>query len=200
MGLFSFLRRRMSNQLPVPGTDPNEYVPAFWDDDFCQIEIVPKENKEFIEQQIGQIDDFSAKSKVDGGFTDIFVRGKMPTPTISKELRADYLEKTLLSFQFLKAKRIRFDGREILDCETGDTRAFGFSNFTIFFDIQGEFVKNIWIDIHLIVSAPQFDTIQAALYTLGEECELVLIDWNSSELFDLAYKNQIEKYLTGYWK
>ncbi len=86
------------------------------------------------------------------------------------------------------------DGK-FLDCETGDTRAFGFSNFTIFFDIQGDFVKNIWIDIHLIVSAPQFDTIQAALYFLGEECELVLIDWNSSELFDLAYKTQIEKYL-----
>jgi hypothetical protein len=200
MGFFSFLRRRISNELPVPGADPNEYIPAFWDDDYCQIEIVPKENKEFIKKQIGQIEDVSAKSKVDYGFTDIFVRGKMPNPTISKELRADYLEKTLLSFQFLKAKHIRFDGREILNCETGDTKAFGFSNFTIFFDTHAEFVKNIWIDIHLIVSAPQFDTIQAALYALGEECELVLIDWNSSELFDLADKTKIEKYLTGYWK
>ncbi|HEV2480594.1 MAG TPA: hypothetical protein VGS79_13050 [Puia sp.] len=200
MGFFTFLRRRISNKLPVPGADPNEYVPAFWDDDYCQIEIVPKENKEFIVKQIGQIKDFSAKSKVDYGFTDIFVRGKMLTPTISKELRADYLEKTLLSFQFRKANHIRFDGREILDCETGDTRAFGFPNFTIFFDMQGDFVKNIWIDIHLIISAPQFDIIQAALYALGEECELVLVDWNSSELFDLADKTQIDKYLTGYSK
>lgn len=200
MGFFSFLKRRLSNELPVPGTDPNEYIPSFWDDDYCQIEIVPVENIDFITKQIGKIDDLSAKSRDGLGFTDIFVRGQMPTPTISKEVRVDYLERTLMSFQFPKAKHIRFDGREILDCETGDTRASGFSNFTIFFDTQGDFVKNIWIDIGLIVSAPQFDIIQAALYTLGEECELVLIDWNSSELFDLADKTQIEKYLMGYWK
>jgi hypothetical protein len=200
MGFFSFLRRRISSQLPVPGAEPNEYIPAFWEDDYCQIEIVPKENREFIMMQIGQIDEFSAKSKADHGFTDIFARGKMPTPTISMELRADYLENTLLSSQFPKAARIRFDGREILNCETGDTRAFGFPNFTIFFDTKGEFVNNIWIDNDLIVSAPQFDTIQAALYTLGEECELVLVDWNSSELFNLADKTQIEKYLMGFWK
>lgn len=197
MGFFSFLRRRVSNELPVSRTDTHEYFPAFWDDDYCQIEIVPKENKEFVMKQIGQIEDLSAKSKVDYGFTDIFVRGKMPFPTVSKELRADYLEKTLLSFRFQKAKRIRFDGRDILDCETGDTRAFGFSNCTVFFDIQDEFVKNIWIDIHRIDSSPQFDDILAALYTLGEECGLVLIDWNSSALFDLADKSQIERYLVG---
>jgi hypothetical protein len=87
-----------------------------------------------------------------------------------------------------------------LNCETGRTKAFGFSNFTIFFDTEDEFVKNIWIHIGLIVSAPQFDLIQDVLYTLGEECELLLIDWNSLELFDLADKTQIQKYLMGYWK
>ncbi len=130
------------------------------------------------------------------GFTDIFVRGKLPTQTISKELRADYLEATLLNFKFLKANYIRFDSRKILNCETGNTKAFGFSNFTIFFDVEGKFVKNIWIQhIGLMVSAPQFDVIQAALYILGEECELILINWNSSELFDLADRAQVQKYL-----
>jgi hypothetical protein len=200
MGVFSFLRRRLSTRLPTPGNDPSEYVPSFWDDDYCQIEIVPSENKEFIKKQIRQISDLSGKSNDGAGFTDIFVRGKLPAPTISKEFRADYLETTLLHLKFLKANYIRFDARETLNCETGGTKAFGFPNFTIFFDTEGKFVKNIWIHIGLIVSAPQFDIIQVALYALGEECELILIDWSSSELFDLADKTQIDKYLMGYWK
>ena len=124
----------------------------------------------------------------------------MPTSTITKEIRVDYLEKTLTSFQFQKAKHIRYGAKEVLNCETGNTKALGFSNFTVFFDEEGEFVQNIWIDIQLIVSATQFDLIQDALYSLGVECELVLVNWNSLELFDLANRNEIEKYLRGYWK
>src|ERR1700744_4320466 len=131
MGFFSFLRRQLFNEPLAPVTDPKEYMPSFWEDDYCQIEIVPKENKEFIEQQIGEIEDFSKKSKSGLGFTDIFQRGKMPTPTISEELRVDYLESMLTTFRFPRAKHIRFDSRKILNCETGNTKAFGFSNFTI---------------------------------------------------------------------
>ncbi|MDO6433495.1 hypothetical protein Q4E93_22975 [Flavitalea sp. BT771] len=200
MGFFSFLRRQLSTRVPTPENDPSEYVPSFWEDDYCQIEIVPLENIEFIKKQVGQIEDLSAKSRNGDGFTDIFVRGQLPTPTISKEIRVDYLEWRLSSCQLSKAKSIRFDGRKIMDCQTGNTKAFGFPNFTIFFDTEGEFVKNIWIHIGNIVSAPQFDTIQAALHALGEECEVILIDWNSSELFDLADKTRIGKYLMDYWK
>ncbi|OQP46211.1 hypothetical protein [Niastella populi] len=199
MGLFSFLKFRKSNKSPLR-FDPGEYVPSFWKDDFCQIEIVPIENKSFIQKQIGQIEDLSEKSGTGYGFTETFIRKPMPTPTISKEIRIDYLERTLTGFQFQKAKHIRFDKSEVLDCESGNTKAFGFYNFTIFFDTEEEFVKNIWICINLIVSVPQFDLIQAALYTLGEECELILIDWSGLEFFDLADKRQIQKYLMDYWK
>ncbi len=199
MGLFSFLKLRSSEQVPTPGADSSEYIPSFWEDDYCQVEIVPLENKTFINKQFGQIEDLSAKSKTNYGFTDTFVRGPKPTPTISKEIRVDYLESLLSRFQFLKAKFIRFE-KEILNCETGSTKAFGFPSFTIFFDTKGEFVKNIWVHIGIIISAPQFDNIQSALYALDEECELMLVDWNSLELFDLADQTQIEQYLSRSWK
>ncbi|WP_276505069.1 hypothetical protein [Terrimonas pollutisoli] len=200
MGLFSFLKFLKPDKTKSIKFDPNEYVPAFWEDGYCQIEIVPFENKAFIQKQAGQIDELATKSRTDYGFSATFERGSMPFKTVSKEIRVDYLEKTLTDFQFQKARHIRYDKSEILDCESGATKAFGFSNFTIFFDTEGEFVKNIWMHIGLIVSSPQFDLIQAALYALGEECELILIDWNSLELFDLADKKQIQKYLMGYWK
>jgi len=180
--------------------DINEYIPRYWEDDYCQIEIVPSENKLFIQKQVGQILNLSEKSRTDYGFTETFERRLMPVKTLSKEIRVDYFEKTLVDFQFPKAKHIKYEKSEILDCGTGKTKAFGFSNFTIFFDTDNEFVKNIWIHIGLIASATQFDLIKTALYTLGEDCELILIDWNSLELFDLADKTQIQKYLMDYWK
>jgi hypothetical protein len=200
MGLFSFLKFRKSDNSKKVEHDPSEYVPSFWEDDYCQIEIVPSENRTFIQKQTEQIDELANKSRTDYGFTETFGRGPMPVTTVSKEIRVDYFEKTLTNFKFQKARLIRYDKNDVLNCETGKTKAFGFSNFTIFFDTEDEFVKNIWIDIRLIVSAPQFDLILEALYALGEECELVLIDWNSLELFDLADKTQIQKYLMGYWK
>ena len=200
MGFFSFLKFLMPDKSRQIEFAPNEYVPSFWEDDHCQIEVVPSENKTFIKKQAGQIGEVASKSRNDYGFTATFERGSMPVTTSSKEIRVDYFEKTLTRFQFQKARHVRYDKNEILNCESGKTKAFGFSNFTIFFDTEGEFVKNIWIHIGLIISAPQFDLIQNALYTLGEECELILIDWNSLELFDLSDRNQIQKYLMGYWK
>jgi hypothetical protein len=199
MGLFSFLKFHKTDKTTT-SDNPKEYIPFFGEDDYCQIEIVPLENKTFIQEQTRQIEDLSAQSQTDYGFTETFVRGPLPIPTITKELRVDYLESTLASFQFQKAKYIQYDGKKVLDCETGNTKAFGFPGFTIFYDTEGEFVKNIWINVGHFSSRPQLDHIQSALYSLGEECEFLLIDWNSLELVKLTDKVEIKNYLMLYWK
>jgi hypothetical protein len=176
------------------------YLPSFWEDDYCQVEIVPCENKDYIVRTIEQIKDLADKSRTDFGFTEVFERGQMPARTFSKEIRADYLQELLTCFQFNKAKHISYCSYKILDCETGLTKAFGFNNFTLFFDTEGEFVKNIWLSISLIVSVEQYGLIKSALHRLGEECEMVLVDWNCLDLFDLSNKNHIDKYLMTYWK
>jgi hypothetical protein len=198
MGFFSFLRRRLSDELRIPTSDPSGYMPSFWEDDYCQVEVVPVENMAFIKSQLEQIVDFSAKAKDGDGFREVFMRGPLSVLTSSKEVRTDYLEMALLSFKLLKANHIRYDAREILNCETSNTRAFGFPDFTIFFDRKDEFVKNIWINAKAGFSPEHFKIIQSALYNLGEECGLILIDWNSFELIDLVDRRQIEKYLAGY--
>jgi hypothetical protein len=195
MRLLSFLKFLKINKAITPEFDLNEYVPSFWEDDYCQIEIVPAENTAFILAQAKQINDLAQETSTDYGFTEAFERDSMPTTTLSKEIRIDYLENTFSGFQLQKAKYIRYDKNKILNTETGTTKAFGFPNFTIFFDTKNEFVKNIWINIPAFVSVTEFDLIKEALYSLGEECGLVLIDWNTLELFDLADQKQIQKYL-----
>jgi hypothetical protein len=140
------------------------------------------------------------KSKTEFGFTDTFGRGQMPTTTLSKEFRTDYLQTLLTGFEFEKAKNINYDNSKIIDCQTGLTKAYGFQSFTIFFDTKGDFINNIWISSSLITSNKEYNLIKSALYSLGEECEVVMVDWNSSQIVDLGNKNQIDNYLKGYWK
>ena len=62
MGLFPFLGFFKPGKIKTPGLGPDEYVPAFWADDYCQVEIVPFENKAFLQKQAEQIDELAPES------------------------------------------------------------------------------------------------------------------------------------------
>ena len=195
MGLFEKIFRRKTNH-----KIEDENLPSFWEDDYCQIEIVPRKNIENIEKSIKQIDEFTKKTRTEYGFTDIFMREGLPFPTINEELRTDYFEKLLTEKGCEKATKIRYDGYTIIDCSKTTSNAFVLPCFNFFYNCNDEFINNIWISTSLITSNDHFSKILEALYEIGESCELVLIDWNSSELIDLTDRNQIKKYLMSYWK
>lgn len=44
------------------------------------------------------------------------------------------------------------------------------------------------------------ELVQNALYTLGEECGLLLMDWNRLKMTDLASKTQLRSWLSQYRK
>lgn len=195
MGLFNKIFGRNT----IPKIE-DENLPSFWEDDYCQIEIVPRKNIEHIEKSIKQIDEFTEKTRTEYGFTDIFMRESLPFPTRNEEFSTDYFEKLFIENGFEKATKIRYDGYKIIDCSKTTSNAFSLPCFNFFYDCNEEFINNIWISTSLITSNDYFRKILEALYEIGESCELVLIDWNSSELIDLTDRIQIKKYLMSYWK
>jgi hypothetical protein len=149
-------------------------LPSYWEDDYCQIEIVPRKNVEHIEASINQIDEFTEKTRTENGFTDIFMRQDLPFLTLNEELRIDYFEKLLTEKGFEKAKQIRYDGYTITDCSKTTSNAFSLPCFNFFYDCKEEFINNIWISTSLITSTDHFNKILETLYELGVGCELVL--------------------------
>ena len=198
MGLFFFLKFLNKAETKDSNIPTAEYAPSFWEDDYCQVEIVPSSNKDFILSQSGQIEELIQKTKTDNGFSDAFIRKSMPVTTLSEEIRITYLEKLFESLQLEKAKHIYYNGHEIINCETSKTKAFGFTNFSIFFEIEEEFVKNIWVQPRHITDSSQIKSITNVLYILGEECQFVLIDWNSQELVDLANLKEVNSYMSNF--
>lgn len=195
MGLFDKIFRRDTKP-----KNEDENLPSFWEDDYCQIEIVPRKNIEHIKKSIKQIDEFTEKTRTEYEFTDIFMREDLPYPTINEELRTDYFENLLSEKDFEKAMKIRYDGYTIIDCTKTTSNAYSLPCFNFFYDCNNEFINNIWISTSRITSNDHFNKILEALYELGESCELVLINWNSLELIDLTDRNQIKEYLMSYWK
>lgn len=195
MGLFDKIFGRKTKP-KTAGKD----LPSFWEDDYSQIEIVPRKNIAHIQVSIIKIEEFEKMAWDGNGFTEIFTRDNLPFPTLSAELRVDNFEKELCEKGFEKATQIRYDGNTIIDCTSETSNAFSVPGFTFFYEVENVFISNIWISTSLLTSTDLFNKIKEALYQLGEGYDLVLVNWNSCELVDLKDRNQIIDYLMGYWK
>lgn len=195
MGLLDkiFGRKIISNK-------DNKVLPSFWEDDYCQIEIVPKKNMAHIELSIQNIEDLTEKSITEYGFNEIFIRDGFPFPTLNEEFRIEYFDKIFTEKGFEKAEQVRYDGNSIIECSPTTLNAFSLQGFTFFYDCKEDFISNIWVSSSFITSSGYFNKILEALYELGESCEFVLINWNNLELIDLGDRNHIKEYLMGLWK
>lgn len=165
------------------------------DDDYCQIEILHVDNVSFLKEQIDISREFSEAHKAENGFTDIWVRNANPVLTISKEIREDYFVQALSLHKVPKHENIQIDYGLAESMRVGKINAYGFENFSLVFEIDGEYVKHIWITNEGALSGTELDIITSALYYLGEENSFILIDWNSDDLIDLTNKGQIHNYL-----
>lgn len=200
MSILSFFRFLKQNKTQPLKVDPNEFIPTLWEDDYCQIEIVPSENISFIVKESAEINKLAQKSRSIFGFTETFERSPIKFPTLSKEIRAHYFEHTLSENKLPIIKHIKYQTSKIIDCSNSSTKAYGFFNFVIFFETESEFVKHIWLSTGLIVDMRQVDLLKNFLYNLGEENDFILINWNSLELVDLRNRNEIEEYLMKSFK
>jgi len=172
-----------------------KYIPTCWEDDYCQVELIPRENQVFTRQQVEDANLFAEDHKTEFGYTAVFIREGNPIKTISKEIRADYLRSTLISFELPELRRVRYEGGGSKSLRGSKIYAFGIPCFTVFFDTEDEFVKNIWVKFNLITSINEFDIILSSLYNLGVGNDLMLVDWDSDDIIDIQNKNQIRNYL-----
>lgn len=175
--------------------DSAEYIPVIWEDDYCKVELIPGANLSFVLRQIKEANLFAEEHRTELGYTAVFMRKDNPMKTISEEIRADYLRKAIISFRLPELTKMRYQGGSLEYFSGSNTSAFGFPWFTLFFDTEGEFVKNIWVKFAQITSGNDVDIIISSLYNLGEENDLILVDWNSDDIIDLKNKNQIRNYL-----
>lgn len=160
----------------------------YHEDDFCQIEIVPKENLSHLLKEADNIADFSAEN----GYSDIYVREENKVRLKSREIDKTELEKLLTELETEKHTEVITGYGSDYRVKSENTIGFGKEYSAVYFDFENGKVENIWITN---LFGLNHDKVVDVLSKIGEKWNLVLMDWNSSELIDLSNKEMINKYL-----
>ena len=160
----------------------------YHEDDFCQIEIVPKENLSDLLKQADNIADFTAEK----GYSDIYVREENKVSLKSREIEKTELEKLLTELGTEKHTEVITGYGSDYRVKSENTIGYGKEYSAVYFDFENDKVKNIWITN---LFGLNHDRVVDVLSKIGEKWNLVLMDWNRSELIDLSNKEMINKYI-----
>jgi methyltransferase-like protein len=193
LGLFAFLYfSKRNTENPKTELTKKEYRAKgtifYHEDDFCQIEIVPKENLSDLLKQADNIDDFTAEN----GYSDIYVREENKVSLKTKQIDKTELENLLAKLGTEKHTEIITGYGSDYRVKSENTIGFGKDYSAVYFDFDNESVNNIWITN---LFGLNHENVVNVLSEIGEKWNLVMMDWNRSELIDLSNKKMIEKYI-----
>jgi hypothetical protein len=184
MSFFNFFKKSK----PAPHLEP---ILFFHEDDYCQVEISPKENLSFFEQQCLNIYD-TVKESPDGGFTGIYVREEPVIKLADKKISCDQLEGIIKEMGLEKAGTVLTGYGTNYREKFAETTGYGLNYSAIYFDYTDGIVGHIWLTNFFRLDKEKLST---CLHQLGRTWDLVLFDWNQRVAVNLSDEGAVKKYL-----
>lgn len=167
----------------------------FHEDDYCQIELVPRENEGFLIAQGAEIQR-SAEKNFDGyGYKDIHVRSEEPVSLSTKGIPVDQMAEILGAQGFLRIDTV-FTGYSTHRERAKDTVAFKLDPFVVYMDCKDGIVAHAWLDLNWGASSESQMRFIDALDQMGRKWQLLLSHWPGSRIVDLTDRAAIENYVT----
>lgn len=160
----------------------------FYEDDYCQIEILPKENLSYLEEENRKITDFANKNRVEFGYSEIYLRKDNQVTLSQKKIKMVDLDKLALTLKFPKIEKI-YTGYGSYKERAINTIAYTKDSLEIYCDFNKDIIQNIWIDyINIELSGIEI------LNKMGKKWNLILNDWKMSYIVDLSNIEDIKSY------
>lgn len=164
-----------------------------WEDDYLMIELLPKENLEFIKNETKRIDEFG-KEHFDGtGFTNITVIGEKPIKTIDRQIPIRHVDQIFSKTALHRIEKVVMQGIGLLE---GDKAPLGYGSnkFAVILEGKTDVLENIWITGRTTTGAER-NSLKNGLKEFGRQFEFIGVDWFKSEYYDLNDEKQIEEYI-----
>jgi hypothetical protein len=166
------------------------------EDDYCQIELLPKDNFLLIHEEIKEIENSLGKQNSSYGFSNITSRNKVKIPLTSLNInRIDFenILKEEATAIFTKVKTGYSSHEEIMK----QTIAYGYENYSIFFSWESNYLLRIWITQTFISETLNVYPILLSntLKLIGTKWPLLLIDWNNFIICDVKREADLDNYL-----
>lgn len=168
----------------------------FHEDDYCQVEVLPASARGYCLTEMGHIDEFAADHWDGAGFTDTYVRGQPPVPLASLGTTLADWELALepLVARFSQVLTGYSSYREPCSSVVG----WGFGDGQAVFASVGAggLVGPVWLSLDG-VTAERVELWCTLLRSLPRADQLLVADWNSSQVVPLADESGLAAYLRG---
>lgn len=170
----------------------------FHEDDYCQIELLPIEDEDYVKNEIKNINKFSEEHKAPNGigWTDMYRKVNAEQITL-KDYKIHYLElDTLLSALTEKYDKV-YTGYSSYREECKNTVGYSTNEINIFVSFEDNMVTEIWFDFYLdeIGVAKDLYTI---LKVISSKYDLLFVHWGwgyyAKIKTDLSLKNTLIEY------
>ena len=169
----------------------------FHEDFFRQVEFCPRENLDFLKNENNEVDKFAEEhSDGNGLFTDIYIREENNQKSIiEKQIILSELNLMLLSLGLEKIEKV-YSGYSSFKELCKNTIAYKFNDAEIFVITENNFVKDFFITGFRFYKNQEIKSnLEEILYKIGTEYDLILNDWDLTEIIDLNDRKEIKKYL-----
>ena len=181
--------------LQPKGKAPYKYADVLhmWEDDYLMIELLPKENLEFIKNETERIEEFGQEHSDAIGFTDITVIGEKPIKTFDKQIPINQVDQIFSKTDLQKIEKVVMQGVGLLE---GDKAPLGYGSnkFAIIIEGKTGVLENIWITGGTGTDEER-QSLKQGLKEFGKQFEFIGVDWFKSEYYDLNDVKQIEEYI-----
>ena len=165
------------------------------EDFYRQIDLIPKEN--YFREQL-EIQTLQANRNSIGlfGLKELKDRVAEPIKLSSKKIAVSELMGSISIFTDWVSSKIIIGYSQSSKIQN-NFFAFAFNCYGIIVEHDQNVVKSIWLE-----NASNFapdrngENLLTALYTLGTNYELIIVDWNEEVVVPLDNKELIQKYLT----
>jgi hypothetical protein len=170
----------------------------FHEDDYCQIELLPIENEDYVETEINNINGFSEEHKTsDGiGWTDMYIRNNIEQIKL-KDYKINHLELDAILSKFAERCEKIYTGYSSYREECKNTFGYRKNEIAIFFSFEENIVTNIWFDFYL-------DELEVAkdlyniLKTISNKYNLLFVHWSFGYYSKIKTDLGLEKKLISF--
>lgn len=163
------------------------------EDDYCQLQLLPHENIDFIRNEMEEIIGFSSENYNENGYKNIYVRKKPNIAITEKNITRSELENLIINFNFEKIQDVNIGYGNSYNKSLN--YGFGTKECAILFECEkDDIVITIWLNFYWIATEKQKQDLEKLLIKIKENWNLLLIDWNQNIAVELS-ENNIKKYL-----
>ena len=166
----------------------------FYEDDFCQIEILPIENLAFCLEQANCIRELSEAHKVGFGYSGMYMRKDAPISLHSKNISAAILQNSL-GAAIPEFKEVFYADCEQPRAKCDYTKAFGQTeNVVLFYDHKDDIVKNVWLTLDIKMDS-DIAVAKDIFVVLSKTGDFLIADWEWEYVESVNNSTDIRSYL-----